>query len=401
MNSSLFFIAFSDLRSNKKRTLLSVLAIAIGVVSLLVLTSISLGINKDITSKLKGFGSDIILIVPTKVENAAITSASAGLLALKGKFYETDAKKLKSIEGVKLTSYALQGRSSVYYKNQTKSISVFAVQPVAYLAFSKDLSIKKGRWLTNSYEAVLGGKVQDYFDKPPDVGKSIIIGNHSYKVVGILEETGNSISQLDNVIVIPYFAGRELYSNRFAEKEVSAILLQVADGYKTKDVSEKVDAYLMKIKKITKEEDKFYSIVTKDFIENSISQITSMLDLFFVSISIISLFVGLIGIANSIYMSIMEKTREIGTLRAIGMKKDEILSIYVFEGAILGIVGFIFGLVVSLPLIFIGKNFIPMEINPFFLILSFFVSLVGAVVASYFPSKKASNIEPAEALVYE
>ena len=364
MKLAFFSISFSDLKRNKKRTFLSVLAIAIGVFSLIVLTSISLGINKDILSKLKGFGADMIIVIPVKVENAAVASNSAGFMAHNERFYEKDANKIKSIKGVKLTSYVLQGRASLTYRNETKSVNIYAVQPSAYLVFSKDLSIAKGRWINkNSYEAVLGAKVSDNFENPLDVGKNVIIGNKTYRIVGILEETGNSLSQLDDVVLIPYFAGRELYSTRFAEDEISAILIQIAEGYEVKKVAKEVESYLMKIKKISKEEDKFFSLITKDFIENSISQITSLLDSFFVSISMISLFVGLIGVGNSVYMSIIEKTREIGTLRAVGMRKKDVMSVYLIEGAILGGIGFTIGLLFALIVVFVGSSLIPMELN--------------------------------------
>ncbi len=402
MNLSLYFnISLKEVKNNKRRALISIVAIAIGVFSMILLTSISKGVNESAKDMLKGFGSRTVVVIPLNVGNAVIGSASAGFAATRNRFYESDADKLKSVEGVYIVSKSLNGRATVMYNNESISSTIYAVETDVYNIFAKDLKIKEGRWLRkNSYEVVLGNKVKDSFSKEVRVGKKITISGKEFKVVGILEETGNSLSQLDNIILMPYDKGREIFKAKYSKGEISAILISIKEGYNIKEVKDRIEKKLLRIKKV-KEKDKFFTLISRDFIENSVGQITSLLNIFFVSLSLISIIVGLIGVGNTIYMTIIEKTREIGTLRAVGMKRKEVLELYLFQGIILALGGFIAGLLFSIICIEIIKVILPASIDWFFVGIALIFSIGGTLISSYYPAKKASSIPPAEALVYE
>ncbi len=396
----LFKLALLGISRSKRRTMLSVLAISIGVFSLVLLTSLSYTLKLEVISNLKGFGGDVIVIVPAKISNIALESRTAGLRATQGRFFESDVKKIKSIEGVKLASPGLFGRVSAVFEDKKVGITVYAVDTSTYRIFSKDVKIKEGRWLSSKYEVVLGSNVEESFEGI-DVGKTLVISNISFKVVGILEETGNSITQVDDVLLIPYEAGRDVFSNVFSEQEVSMIMVLVSDGYSTKEVANKIEDFLRKIKKL-KEGEEFFSLITRDSIEESISQIIGVINLFFFTLSAIAMIVGLIGIGNSVYMNVLERTREIGVLRAIGMKKRDVLMLFLVEATLFSFFGFfvgIFGVIfLSFILSFFGIN---IYFDLIFVVIAFFSSFLGTILSSYLPARKASLIPPSQALVYE
>jgi putative ABC transport system permease protein len=178
------------------------------------------------------------------------------------------------------------------------------------------------------------------------------------------------------------------------------------DGSATLDISyDKEFASLIKkeykIKKITNDKDKFFTAITSEFIQESINQIKSLIDMFFLGVGSIAIAVGVIGIGNSIYMAVIERTKEIGTLRALGMQKGEVLLAFIFEGILLSIAGSVLGLIVGIIVSIALSAILPSKVNLEMSIAALFIVIIGSAVASYFPAKKASTIYPAEALVYE
>ena len=397
--SFIFYFAKKSMKYANIRTALTILAIVVGMFSVVLLTGIARGMNQGIHENLKAIGSDMVVVVPTTVSsNVFITSTSAGFRALTTRFYEKDVEKIKLVPGVEMALPTLTGTVKLEYNGKEFNGNVFGVDKEA-INIVHTISIAEGRWLRAKYEVVVGGRVHEQFDEDVRVGKRMIINNKTFKVVGILKPTGDALAKVDNMIFIPFDAARELFKEQYSDDEIASILVKVSDGFDANEVGKRIDEFLMNYKHITDEDRKGYTVITPEFISNQIDSITNTLNLFFLGVSGIAIVVGLVGVGNTMYMNVIDRYREIGTLKAIGAKPRDIMKIYIVEGIFLGFFGAFIGFVLALTT---GSlPFIPFSLDAPMALLAFTIVILGSAVASFIPSKIASEIPPSTALRYE
>ncbi len=397
--SFIFYFAKKSMKYANIRTALTILAILVGMFSVVLLTGIAKGMNQSIQENLKAMGSDMIVIVPTTVSsNVFVTSASAGFRALTTRFYEKDVDKIKLIPGVEMALPTLTGTVKLEYNGKEFNGNVFGVDKEA-INIVHTITVAEGRWLKGKYEVVVGGKVHEQFDEDIRVGKRMVINNKTFKVVGILKPTGDALAKVDNMIFIPFDAARDLFKSQYGDDEIASILIKVADGFDANEVGKRIDEFLMNYKHIVDEDKKGYTVITPEFISNQINSITNTLNLFFLGVSGIAIIVGLVGVGNTMYMNVIDRYREIGTLKAIGAKPRDIMKIYMIEGVILGFFGAFIGFVLA---VIVGSlPFIPFNLDSGLTLLAFAIVVLGSALASFIPSKIASEIPPSTALRYE
>ncbi len=383
------------------RTLLTLAAIIIGVFSVALLTGISKGTEDHVLSRLKSLGTDVITIIPLNVVQSGTFSAGmAQYRAITEKFVESDVKKIMMVEGVKEAIPTLSSSSLVEYGDKSFRLSVYAA-PFDADQVINGVTIDKGRWLSGKYDAVLGGSIENITGVRMDVGKKMSINSVTFTIVGIMNRTGASQANLDNTIYIPYETGREMFRDTYGTDEISAIVVKVSSGYDTNAVGADIERNLMFYKKITDPKKEWFTVVTPAFIDAQVSNVTGTLNLFFIAVASISIIIGLVGVGNTMYMNVMDRTREIAVMKSIGAKRAEILTIYLLEGAALGAAGAVAGALAGIAIGTLISGIVPF--SPDFMqtgIAIIFITM-GSGAASYIPARIASGVNAADALRYE
>ena len=401
-------VAYSlrNLRQTQMRSWLTMLGIVVGVTALIVLVGLAEGLKSEVSGQLEGFGSQTIVVIPMNIEDAGSDLAlTAGFSATSGRLYEKDVQKLKKVAGIELVTSVIIGRGNVEYKSQQVAASVFGIEPILFKQTVGSLEIEKGRFMESNDKgvAVLGsGIAEDGFEEKVDVNSQIKIGNKKFRVIGILKETGNSFAQTDSVIYISFEEAKDIFSSNLAKNEVNAISIYVKEEFDVKEVSEEIEFELANAHKVPIDE-KDFGLITPEFINESVNSVLDTLSIFLGILAEIALVVGGIGNSNTMFMNVWERRREIGVLKAIGSDSEEILSLFLLESSLLGVVGGIIGIIIGaiiLGLISLVGGLTTIVSVELVLVGMTFSAVLGAVSGSL-PAKQAADVSPVESLRWE
>ena len=413
---SLTQFAIKSLMKRKLRSWLTMLGVVIGVASVVILVSLATGVNQSISSRLNTLGADILQISPGGVQATNMGSRdismgtmggmggggpSGGSPSIFGReentLTESDERLINQIEGVVSVSGVISGQSPVTYKTKNTSLSVIGVSSSYWSIISVNLSA--GRKLTSSdtYSAVIGSEVINNTFKEDLLNKYISINGVSFKVVGVIDSSSQTIASLGRSIIIPSSVAESVLN----KSTYSTIYVSIDEDADSELVQEDITATLVSAHHITADTLDF-SITSQETMQETISSITGTLTLFLGGIGAVSLLVGAIGVANTMFMSVLERTKEIGILKALGMTSNEITTIFLIESGLIGLIGGVFGLIlsffVSYAVSFYGlSSVISFELALAAVIFSMFVGIVSGIA----PAKNAAKLEPIMALSYE
>lgn len=391
-----FLYSMRNLAHRKLRTALTILGIIVGIASIIILISLAGGLREDVVSRLANFDTDLILVLPVD------TGGSFGGALRQGKLYERDYNSIRQISGVNIISKTISKRVSLQHRDELISATVYAIEPNIYRE-TTTLTIESGRFLQEGDRdvVVFGGRIADMFDKEIQVNSMVEIDGRRYRVVGILERTGNTFSNLDNIVYMEYNEGRRIFSDFLVPNEISAMQIKVAEGYDVVEVSDRIEEVLLRNHRVS-EDEKDFSLLTAVSLNEQVNSIIEVISVFLGAVAAISILVGMIGISNTMFMSVMERTKEVGVLKAIGASRKQIIYIFVIEAGILGLLGGILGLLVALTFNFTLSLFgITTAMGIELLLGSVVFAFVIGVVAGVVPAKNASEIPAIEALRYE
>ncbi len=397
--------SIKNLKTTKLRTYLTIIGIIIGVITMVTISSISEGVQSDINKELSSFGPDKMFIIPTAVSGSRAFS-SPNQVASTGKLFLKDADAIENIVGVKSLARTAYGRITFGFKAKSLTATVYGIEPVYFDQWDNYLELESGRFYdeTDRRVAVLGyDAANDLFGKDKiSVGSIVRIGRNDYRVIGILKEIGSSFSGADDAsIYIPFDDGKEEFDLQLSKNEINFISIQIEDDFSSKDVQEKIEQKLISLHKVS-EDEKDFSVITSDFVNQTIGGLISGLSLFLLFITMIATLVGGIGIMNTMFMAVLERTNEIGVLKAIGASEKEIQLIFVLESTILGFIGGLIGLVLgSIITLIIGSFGVPNLISSSTLFFSFAFAIIVGLVAGLLPASRASKLDAVEALRYE
>lgn len=390
------------------RSWLTIIGIIIGIVALMVIVSVSEGVKADINSQLSALGTDNLFVVPINIEGGNYAESYTGFSqgATSGKLFERDADAIEGVPGVVSVIRIVYGRASLEYRDEEISATLFAADEEIFSQWGDYIEIEEGRVFQENERNVVVlayDAANEMFGKQKvGVGNSISINEKKYRVVGVLKKIGTSLSaQDDTAIYIPYEDGRNLFSSQLSEDEISIIFVKISEGYDAENIKESIEDKLISYHKVT-EDEKDFSVITPDFINETVNTALGSLSLFIFFIALIASFVGGIGIMNTMFMGVLERFREIGVLKAIGAEKKDILLVFLLESALFGLVGGIIGIVLSSGILFALSYFgIPylLDLNLVLFVLGF--SIMVGVVAGILPSFRAASLDPVDALRYE
>jgi len=322
---------------------------------------------------------------------------------------DKDIDALRGIPDIKYVTGQISGKANISYNSENASLSVTGVDPQVW-KYMNTINLDSGRLLepADNYVVVIGsGVATGIYKKDIGINQIINIGGKSVRVVGILTSQGGSE---DNQIYMPINAAvnviTDAQKNVYDSIQVEAQSPAVVDSAGTTIVKK-----LLISRHDNKESDQDFTVTTT---ESMASTVTSMIDsirLFLGAIAAVSLIVGAVGIANTMFTSVLEKTKEIGTMKAIGAKNRDILIIFLFNSAMVGFVGGIFGVILGafisafLPMIGVtmmrGGGGTSISLSPSLMAYGLILAVLIGVVSGGVPAYRASKLKPVDALRYE
>ena len=400
------YYAIKNLSTRGLRSWLTVFGIIIGVTTIISIMSIGEGLKKDITSQLESFGSDSMFIIPVNIEKSKMSLGSMGGGTTSGKLFEKDVEKINGIAGIKSVSKLAYGRASLEFKEKKISSLVYAATSEMFGQWSNMYVLEEGRFFKDSEEevAVLGNDAaNELFGKDQlRVGNFLTINGKKYRVVGILKKIGSSLSQNDDQsIFVPFGQGKELFGTQLSKNEISFISVKIEEGADAEQVKEKIDSALASLHRVTLEE-KDFTVVTADFVNKTIGAILDMVTAFLFMITLISAVVGGIGIANTMFTSVIERTKEIGIMKAVGASRWDITLIFLVESMVIGLVGGLIGIASGVLILYVISTFgVPVLIRVELVVFALMFSLLVGLVSGMFPARQAAALDPVEALGFE
>lgn len=409
-NREVLALAFNSLRYRSIRSWLAILGIVIGVASIISFMSISYGMSDQIKSQLSGLGANIITISAggmssQRMEMGPPTMEGTGSssTANEAKITFNEADSLRSVTGVDKLDARVQSRATVTYNNRNSSLSVIGTEASAF-PDSTGAKIMLGRALEASdrYSAVLGftvanttfskGAVEDILNK------QIRINGVSFRVVGILNQSGATFSGPDNLVFIPQKTAKSLFDQ---QESVSSVVVVALQGSNPDTVATALAKKLRELHGVS-EANQNFQVTTATTMQSAISSMSSTLGIFLGAIASISLLVGGIGVANAMFTSVLEQTKYIGILKAIGTKSNDVMKLFLFEAGLVGLVGGFLGVILS----FFGSSLLagfglPSKITLDLILLGLGFSIIIGAVSGVVPARNAASVAPVEALRYE
>ena len=402
---NLFKIAARALVRNKLRAILTMLGIIIGVASVIAMLAIGEGSKRSITDEMSSMGTNMIMIMPNMQMRGGVSLGASSSMALK----MSDVEAIRN-EAVYLSEVSPQVNASgqVIYGNQNTLTTVYGVSE-EYLSIRK-LTIASGRVFTSnevrgmSKVCILGTTVvEDLFGEDADpVGVTIRIKNLPFTVIGVLEDKGESGmgQDQDDLILAPYTTVQRRIA---AIDYINGIYASAVSEEKSTPAADEVSEILRRTHKLKESEEDDFRVMSQSELLETVSSITDIMTYLLGAIAGISLLVGGIGIMNIMFVSVTERTREIGLRMSIGGRGQDILKQFLVESIILSILGGALGVIFGY-LIAKGAGSL-MNMNPFVttrsVVLAFAVCFIIGVFFGWYPARKAANLNPIDALRYE
>ncbi len=389
-------LSLTALRVNKLRSSLTMLGVIIGVFAVILLVSIGAGLQKYISDQITGLGSNLIFVIPGRVGGARTPGGQQT-----NKLLTSDAKKLDlKLKSIADVGPVIQKSAIVKYKNKTdKTVSILGTT-ANYPEIIKQSGIEKGTFFTPSQErsgtrvAVIGQTVlSKLFSDQNPIGESISIAGNRYTVIGVVKKRGSvfGIDQ-DNAVNIPLNAAQR----QFGVTNVNTIYLAAKKPELVGLVKDQANKILLK--RLTEDD---FTLQTQEQTLSTITSILNVLTIALGGIAAISLIVGGIGVMNIMLVSVTERTKEIGLRKALGARRRDILSQFLFEAVILCLVGGAIGIALGLGASFVLAKFFISEVTPWSVILAFAFSVAVGILFGMAPAIRASRLSPIEALRYE
>ncbi len=393
------------LKTQRIRSWLTIIGIVIGIATVISLLSVSQGMKMDVERQLSAFGGSNLMVIPVNIEQRGMNFMSMGQRATSGKLFERDYDRIKNLPGVEYSARVIYARSTVSFREKSISSAVFAGDVDTFKMWGDYLQLEKGRFFTDNdrHVVVLGYDAANelFGDYKIDVNNRIEINGVKYRVVGILRKIGTSMSKMDDsAIYIPYKDGREMFKSSLLDDEINIIMISADDNSDVDELAELVKEKIMQSHHVT-EDDRDFSVMTSSQINEIVGSILNLVTLFIIVVAGISAVVGGIGISNTMFMSVLNRTREIGVLKSLGATDKDIMLLFLVESLLLGLIGGLLGMVLGLGIIHVANQHgisAPVDFVMIFVVI-LFAALIG-VLAGVIPAKRAARIPPVEALKY-
>ena len=403
--ANLFKIAFRALANNKLRAFLTMLGIIIGVASVITMLAIGQGSKKSIQAQISEMGSNMIMIHPGADMRGGVRQDPSAMQTLKLTDYEALCNETNFLAAVS-PNVSSSGQLIAGNNNYPSSVSGVGTD---YLEI-RQLTVENGTMFTetdiqtSAKVCVIGKTIQDnLFPNGEDpVGRIIRFNQVPFRVTGVLKAKGyNSMGMdQDDLILAPYTT---IQKKVLAITHLQGITCSALKEEYTDQAIDEISEILRRNHKLKESDDDDFTIRSQQELSTMLTSTTDMMTVLLAAVAGISLLVGGIGIMNIMYVSVTERTREIGLRMSIGAKGIDILAQFLIESILISVTGGLIGVVfgVGAALVVNGVAHFPIYIQPWSVVLSFAVCTVTGVFFGWYPAKKAAQLDPIEAIRYE
>jgi putative ABC transport system permease protein len=402
---NLIKIAINSLFRNKMRTALTMLGIVIGIASVIAMVSIGQASTQSVKSELSSMGSNMIMIMPARQQRGGVDMGMSSSKTLDNKDLESLTNNTRYVAAV---SPMVSSNAQLIYGNNNHSSSINGVS-AAYLDIRK-YEIEEGVMFTDEdvkrYNKVcIIGKtvVKKLFTNGENpIGKTIRFGTIPMKVIGVLAEKGQNGmgNDQDDIVFAPYTT----IQKRFLGITYFNMLYASATSEEESELAATEITYILRSNHgIKPGENDDFDIRTQEELVSTMSSITSLMTTLLAAIASISLIVGGIGIMNIMYVTVTERTKEIGLRMAIGAHNRDIKLQFLCESVILSLIGGIIGIILGLIIAYVASKLMnmPYVVSEMAIFASFIVCALTGIFFGWYPAKKAANMDPISALRYE
>lgn len=400
-----FRIALKALGNNKFRGFLTMLGIIIGVGSVITMLAIGQGSKKSIQAEISEMGSNMIMIHPGEDMRGGVRLSADDMQTLKVKDFEDIRQECGHVS---LVSPSVNSTGQAVYGANNTPTSVYGVNE-EFLDIRgykvQDGDIFSEQDIKTAAKVCLVGKTvidQLFTNGENPVGKVIRFGSIPFRIVGVLESKGyNSMGMdQDNLIITPYTTVmKRILAITYLQEIVCSAL---SEEYTDEAISEITDV-LRRNHKLKEADDDDFNIRSQQELSSMMTSTSDMMSTLLAAVAGISLLVGGIGIMNIMYVSVTERTKEIGLRMSIGAKGRDILAQFLIEATLISITGGLLGVILGVAASYIVKAVLsyPILIQPWSIVVSFLVCTIIGIFFGWYPARKASNLDPIEAIRYE
>lgn len=403
--TNLFKIALRALANNKLRAFLTMLGIIIGVASVIAMLAIGQGSKKSIQQQISEMGSNMIMIHPGAEMRGGVRQDPSAMQTLKLENYDKLREECTYLSGIS-PNVSSSGQLVAGANNYPSSVSGVSTD---YLTI-RQLTVEQGEMFTDNdirtaaKVCVIGKTIVDnlFPDGSDPVGKVIRCNQIPFRVIGVLKSKGyNSMGMdQDDVVLAPYST---VMKRLLAQTYLSGVFASALTEDMTEDAVDEITTILRREHKLKETYADDFTIRTQQELSSMLNTTTDLMTTLLACIAGISLVVGGIGIMNIMYVSVTERTHEIGLRMSVGARGMDILSQFLIEAVMISITGGLIGVVIGCGASFLIKTLAhwPVFIQPWSVLLSFAVCTVTGVFFGWYPAKKAADLDPIDALRYE
>lgn len=408
---NLFKIAIRAIAANKMRSFLTTLGIIIGIAAIITMLAIGQGSKASIKANIAEMGSNMIMISPGADMRGGVRQDASSMETLKQADYQSIKDECNYISAISPTVNS--SGQWIYGNNNTQS-SIYGVNQ-DYLSI-RQLKVADGEMFTDtdikaaSKVCILGQTVVDYLfpDGSDPIGKVVRFNSIPFRVIGVLKKKGyNSMGMdQDDLVLAPYTT---VMKRIMAQTYLGGIVCSAITEEASQPAQDQITEILRRNHKLkdatdtTEADEDDFNIRSQEEISSMMNSTMSTITILLGSVAGISLLVGSIGIMNIMYVSVTERTREIGLRMSVGARGIDILNQFLIEAILLSVTGGIIGVILGVSLSLSLNYFfhIATQIEPWSIIMSFAVCTFTGVFFGWYPAKKAARLDPIEAIRYE
>ncbi len=400
-----FLIPWKEMHNRKLRSLLTLFGIIIGIASVVSLINLGQGLQQAITGQVSALGNDKLIIT------AKGNPLTAGLSIDAIKITTHDMDVIRKVSGVKQAAGFLYSSSKIEFNNEARYFFVDGFptnkEENTLINSAQSYKIAQGRNIASGdrYKVVLGSEYTnpDLFGKDISLGNKILIKEHEFKIIGFWQKTGSP--QDDKSAIIPIDTYQELFQKN---NELGLIFVQINPGEDLNLMDAKIKKELRKSRHL-KEDKEDFSIQTPQQLVSTFDTVLNIVQVVLIGIAAISLFVGGIGIMNTMFTAVLQRTKEIGLFKAIGATNRQILTLFLIESGLYGLIGGILGVLIGMLFAkiieyifsqFIGSLLVIQFQWTQLLAIIFFSFIIGCI-SGFTPARKASKLNAIDSLRYE